>query len=257
MSHRVRTMGVLTALMLTGFVLNVAAMDIPTQLPDPDGKAPDNTKPVKVYILAGQSNMVGMGTISGAKCRYTGIYLTGDPAAPRGVMGVYRAGTYKIDGHAVYLSADPKAGHGATASIYNGAYDRATDYDRAKPAKTDTVALGVVEGSLPTIAGPHTVVVRGFCDVPVSGNYTIHPGYGDSAYNVMELAGKEVYRRDVGDQAVQQVIALEAGKRYPIQITYFKSGSTALWMSQQDLLGKGDLEVVTKREKKFPNLVDD
>ncbi len=250
-------MGVLTALMLTGFVLNVAAMDIPTQLPDPDGKAPDNTKPVKVYILAGQSNMVGMGTISGAKCRYTGIYLTGDPAAPRGVMGVYRAGTYKIDGHAVYLSADPKAGHGATASIYNGAYDRATDYDRAKPAKTDTVALGVVEGSLPTIAGPHTVVVRGFCDVPVSGNYTIHPGYGDSAYNVMELAGKEVYRRDVGDQAVQQVIALEAGKRYPIQITYFKSGSTALWMSQQDLLGKGDLEVVTKREKKFPNLVDD
>ncbi|MFT4547517.1 MAG: hypothetical protein ACI9MB_001464 [Verrucomicrobiales bacterium] len=35
--------------------------DIPEVLPDPDDKAPDTTKPVKVYFLSGQSNMVGMG----------------------------------------------------------------------------------------------------------------------------------------------------------------------------------------------------
>ncbi|UCG49785.1 MAG: hypothetical protein JSU94_08375 [Phycisphaerales bacterium] len=40
---------------------------IPYPLPDPDSTPPDTTKPVKVYILAGQSNMVGMGEISGGK----------------------------------------------------------------------------------------------------------------------------------------------------------------------------------------------
>ena len=37
----------------------VQAADIPAQLPDPDGKPGDPKKPVKVYILAGQSNMEG------------------------------------------------------------------------------------------------------------------------------------------------------------------------------------------------------
>ena len=34
-------------------------------LPKPDGKPADMTKPVKVFIMMGQSNMVGMGDISG------------------------------------------------------------------------------------------------------------------------------------------------------------------------------------------------
>ncbi|MHC4507255.1 MAG: sialate O-acetylesterase [Planctomycetota bacterium] len=37
---------------------------IPNPLPDPDGKPADITKPVQVYILMGQSNMVGAGKIS-------------------------------------------------------------------------------------------------------------------------------------------------------------------------------------------------
>jgi len=245
------------AAVLAVSALSIAATEVPAQLPDPDGKAPDATKPVKVYILAGQSNMVGMGEISGARCRYTGIYLTADLAAPKGPLGIYRAGNYKIASHGVYLSADPKANNGATASIYKGAYDPATDYDKAKPEKTEAVALGVAKGALPTIAGPHTVVVRGFIDVPEPGNYTVNPGHGDSTHNVMELDGKEVYRKDVGGQAVKQKVALEAGKRYPVKITYFKGGSAAFWMSQEDLLGKGDLEVATKREKKFPWLIDE
>ncbi|MFT4548580.1 MAG: hypothetical protein ACI9UA_005585 [Pseudoalteromonas tetraodonis] len=35
--------------------------EIPDVLPDPDDKAPDTTKPVKVYFLSGQSNMCGEG----------------------------------------------------------------------------------------------------------------------------------------------------------------------------------------------------
>ena len=37
---------------------------LPQQLPDPDKKAPDSGKPVKIYILMGQSNMVGFGMIN-------------------------------------------------------------------------------------------------------------------------------------------------------------------------------------------------
>ena len=247
----------LVAVVMAALVLPATSKEVPARLPDPDGKAPDTTKPVKVYILAGQSNMVGMGNISGAKCRYVGVYLTADPAAPQGPMYIHPVGNYKISPHGVYVSADPKAGEGAASSIYKGVYDLATDYDKAQALKTETVALGFVQGALPTISGAHTVVVRGFIDVPESGNYMINPGYGDSSYNVMVLDGQEVYRKDVGGKAVKQKVALEAGKRYPINITYFKGGSTALWMSQEDLQGKGDLEIVTKREKKFPWLVDD
>ncbi|UCG46236.1 MAG: hypothetical protein JSU94_12100, partial [Phycisphaerales bacterium] len=253
----VKTVLTLIATTVAILVLPAAAKQIPAQLPDPDGKAPDTGKPVRVYILAGQSNMVGMGNISGARCRYAGIYLTADPAAPKGPMYIYPVGNYKISPHGVYVSADPKAEKGATAAIYKGDYNPDTEYDKAKPAKIVKVALGVAQGKLPTISGPHTVVVRGFVDVPESGSYTINPGYGDSTYNVMELDGNVVYRKNVGGQAVKQKVALEAAKRYAFKVTYFKGGSTAFWTSQEDLLGKGDLEIVTRRDKKFPHLVDD
>ncbi|NQT82574.1 hypothetical protein HQ563_06100 [bacterium] len=238
-------------------VLPAAAKEIPAQLPDPDAAPVDTSKPVQVYILAGQSNMVGMGTISGARCRHTGIYLAADPAAPKGPMYIHPVGNYKISQHGVYVSADPRAEKGATASIYSGAYDPKVDYDKAKPAKIETVALGVTKGSLPTISGPHTVLVRGFIDGPESGPYTVGAGYGDSSYNVIELDGKEVYRKDVGGKVVKEKISLEAGIRYPVKITYLKDGSTAFWMSREDLQGKGDLESVSKREGKFPWLIDD
>ncbi|MBL7189403.1 MAG: hypothetical protein ISS70_24000 [Phycisphaerae bacterium] len=255
--NRIRTVLTLASVAMAALVLPAASKEIPAQLTDPNSTPPDLTKPVQVYILAGQSNMVGMGNISGARCRYNGIYLTADPAAPKGPMYIHPVGNYKIAAHVIYLSADPKAGHGATASIYRGDYDPATDYDKVEPAKTETLALGVVKQLLPTIAGPHTVVVRGFIEVPEAGNYTINPGHADSSYNVTELDGKEVYRKDVGGKAVKQKVALEAGRSYPIKIIYLKGGSTAFWMRQEDLLGKGDLEIVTKRDKKFPHLIDD
>lgn len=43
--------------------LPAAAKEILAQLPDPDGKEPDTTKPVKVFILLGQSNMLGFGKV--------------------------------------------------------------------------------------------------------------------------------------------------------------------------------------------------
>lgn len=55
------------AVLIACLAFNVSAKDVPAQLPDPDGKPPDVKKALKVYILSGQSNMVGMGKIVGDK----------------------------------------------------------------------------------------------------------------------------------------------------------------------------------------------
>ena len=252
-----KTASTLVAIIASMHVLAAqAAGPVPAQLPRPDGKPGDATKPVKVYILAGQSNMIGFGTLSGAKPAYNGIYLTADPDAALGPFVIFLGGNYKIERLGVYASADPGAEKGARIAVYKGGYDAARDYSREKPVRTETVSLGVSKGVLP-VTGEETAVVTAFIEVPETGNYTCTAGFGDSAFNVMELDGKEVYRRDVGAAAVRQKVPLEAGKRYPIRITYFKGGSTALWLSQEDLVGHGDLESITKRDKLFPWLIDD
>ena len=71
------------------------AADVPAMLPDPDGKPGSSEKPVRVYILAGQSNMVGMGNLSGATNVYDGVYLSSDPAIPDGPLQIYKAGNFR------------------------------------------------------------------------------------------------------------------------------------------------------------------
>ena len=44
---------------LGGGTLSSSAKDLPDVLPDPDGEEADMSKPVQVYILLGQSNMLG------------------------------------------------------------------------------------------------------------------------------------------------------------------------------------------------------
>ena len=249
-----RTAWTLTILALTGTVIHAAAKEIPLQLPRPDDKPGNQAKPVKVYILAGQSNMVGMGDITGARPPWPSVLLSADPAIIPGIMPI---GGSALTAHGAYQSVDPKAEKGAVVSLYKGAYDPKVDYAKLTPAKTATVALGTVAVSLPTIDGPHTALVTAFIDVPAPGNYTLHPGFEDSTHAVVVLDGKEVYRKDIGGKPVITKVALETGRRYPITITYFKAGSAGFWMEQVDLQGKGDLETVTKKDKKFPYLLDE
>jgi hypothetical protein len=63
--NRIKAVLTLTVVAMVFLVLPAAA-DIPgpNDLPDPDTTPPDSTKPVKVFILSGQSNMVGMGNIN-------------------------------------------------------------------------------------------------------------------------------------------------------------------------------------------------
>ena len=72
----------LAILLGTVSVPAAVAEELPAQLPPPESTPPATDKPIKVYILAGQSNMVGMGDISGARNRYAGIFLTANPDAP-------------------------------------------------------------------------------------------------------------------------------------------------------------------------------
>ncbi len=64
-SNRIGIVSALIALAMALLVLPAAALEIPAQLPDPDGKPADMSKPVQVYILLGQSNMLGAGKVAG------------------------------------------------------------------------------------------------------------------------------------------------------------------------------------------------
>jgi hypothetical protein len=54
-------------LLITLAMALFAAPCFAVELPDPDGKPADMSKPVKVYILMGQSNMLEMGKVAGDK----------------------------------------------------------------------------------------------------------------------------------------------------------------------------------------------
>jgi len=61
---------VIAALAVVGLMatcLVALAAEAPKDLPRPDGKEADMSKPVQVYILLGQSNMVGAGKVAGDK----------------------------------------------------------------------------------------------------------------------------------------------------------------------------------------------
>ena len=64
---RMHKQAALVLVALISSTLTVLAAEVPKELPRPDGKAADMSKPVQVYILMGQSNMLNMGKVAGAK----------------------------------------------------------------------------------------------------------------------------------------------------------------------------------------------
>jgi len=58
-------MSTILATLIVVMSLPVAVAEVPEVLPDPDGEPADMKKPVKVFILLGQSNMLGFGKIAG------------------------------------------------------------------------------------------------------------------------------------------------------------------------------------------------
>jgi len=254
---------VLTTL-LAAFTLH--AGPVPLELTRPDDQPGDADKPVQVYVLAGQSNMVGMGDLRGARPHYPAVYLSADPAILPGRLSIgtsrkREAATWywrdrpAVRAHGLYQDAQGST-TGARVDNYAGDYDPSADYAKREPAKTTTMPLGVLSAQVPTIEGDCTPVAKAFIEVPVTGSYVVNVGFGASTHAIAKIDGKEVYRKEIGGQASQTKVELEADKRYPIEITYLQPGSAALWLKQVDLVGVGDLVTQTGKGK-FPYLIDD
>ena len=140
-------------------------------------------------------------------------------------------------------------------SVYSGSYDAKTDYDKASPIKT--LELESFGGVHPTAyPGGGTQVVRGFIQMDTTGVYELRPGYGGSTYNVMEVDGVEVYRREPGEDATHHHIQLTAGKKVPFKIKYFTEQAKGLgWIARVDI--PGTLSTLVRQDGKFPHLIDD
>ena len=158
-------------------------------------------KPVKVFILSGQSNMVGAGKVTG---------------------GGRRWGSEVVD---------------PVVSVYEGDYDPKADYDQLKPIKT--LKLAVFGGTKPTpYPGGGTRVTRGFIRVKATGSYLFRPGYGGSMDNIMEIDGQLVHSKKRGEEAVRSEIRLTAGKKVPFKITYLTQNADGLgWIDRMDVPG--------------------
>ncbi len=62
--HQSKALFPLVALVVVPVLLRAVAAEPASQLQKPDGKPADMSKPVKVFILIGQSNMVGLGKVA-------------------------------------------------------------------------------------------------------------------------------------------------------------------------------------------------
>jgi hypothetical protein len=175
--------------------------------------------PIKVYILAGQSNMVGIGQVTGSDARW---------------------GNEISD---------------AELSIYEGSPDAKVDYDKLKPKKTTKFETF---GGVEPINYPKdgVAVVRGQIMIPETGMYEFRPGYGSSEDNIMTVNGTEIYRKEPGGKAVRNPIKLEAGKKAAFKITHLNHDGNSLgWYSRLDI--PGTLNSVVRSEGKFKYLIDD
>jgi alpha-galactosidase len=175
--------------------------------------------PVKVYILSGQSNMVGIGQVDGGGSRW---------------------GQEMVD---------------PVLSVYPGTYDASADYDKMEASQT--LKLESFGGTKPTpYPNKGVQVVRGEVQMGETGVYEMRPGYGSSEENIMVIDGHEVYRKEPGGVAKQTPIKLEGGKKVPFKITYLNEKANGLgWYARLDI--PGTLKTVVRHEGKFQYLVDD
>ena len=181
-------------------------------------KDSSGNEPIRVFILSGQSNMVGAGKVDGGSSRWGSQFL--DPVV----------------------------------SVYEGTYDPKADYDAMKPLQT--LKLEKFGGTEPTPYPSGGVrVTRGFIQVKETGIYEFRPGYGGSMDNLMEVDGEEVHRKEVGQDAVRAEIKLEAGEKVPFKITYFTNDANGLgWIVRMDV--PGTLASLVKHKGLYPYLMN-
>ena len=247
MKKQTKIVSRIIVLLIACMALNAAAKDVPVQLSKPDGKAPDMTKPIKVFILAGQSNMLEMGAIAG------------------------RGGALQ-DGF--FLNANLTEGENNrrfNVAVYKGAYSPSANYDTMEPAAKAEAEVGTQRkkrvkrrrypipfDKLPELCNQddHTTVFSGFVSFKREGKYEFQPGGGEGTFNVTTVDGKEVYRKNVGEEKpTLNIVKLKAGKRYAVKTVFFKKPDQNFHVFQTDL--PGALSTLADENKKYAFLKDE
>ncbi|MFU8892465.1 MAG: sialate O-acetylesterase [Luteolibacter sp.] len=177
-------------------------------------------KPVQVYILSGQSNMVGIGQV--------------------GPMGASRMNTF--------VSAEKNAEQGAILSIYEGAFDPEADYEQKEAKETHAVRLGYwPHTTFPSIEGPSVSIARGFIRIDRAGEYS----FRTTGNSIMEVDGKVMHRSVEGEEEVNVRTRLEPGT-HPIRVTFLGSARSNMSHSIWDV--PGTLTTLVHQQGKFPYL---
>jgi alpha-galactosidase len=173
---------------------------------------------VKVFILSGQSNMVGIGQVDSGATRWGAEFTE------------------------------------VEISVYEGAYDASKDYDKLNPVKKEKLAS--YGGTSPTpFPEGYVRIVRGFFTPKETGIYEFRPGYGDGEQNIMVVNGIEAHRKEPGGQAVRKEVKLTAGEKVPFKVTYLTKEATGLgWYARLDV--PGTLTTLVKHQGKFTYLID-
>lgn len=206
-------------------------------------------KPIQVFILAGDENVLEEGVVNG---RTDGVHEAFFPNAK--------------------ATPEEKPKH-VNCAVYQGAWSPDANYETITPISTGPVEIGdqrtrrtdpKKRGREPVPMTPfpdaamkpgHTTVLRGFIEVKEPGEYELHPGEDDSAYNLTTLDGEEVYRRDPGQTRARiKAVSLEAKKRYAFQTIFFKQPGHAFRLPR--INKPGTLETVVAKNPDYAFLKD-
>jgi|SaaInlStandDraft_1057018.scaffolds.fasta_scaffold13444_3 hypothetical protein len=186
----------------------------------PVANSSNKKAPVQVFIMMGQSNMVGFGKIDGRS---------------------QRLGEKEISNPIAYL--------------YEGDYDPNENYEELMPREKKVLAHfgGKKPEALPQGG---TVVIRGKIKLK-PGAHTFNMGYGNSSQNIFEINGKEVYRKEPGaKKAKQSAFTFEEEKSYPFKLTFLTKHASPLGWFMPTFV-PGSLTSLVKVKKKYPFLIND
>jgi len=185
-----------------------------------DPTPPKADGPVKVYILSGQSNMVGIGQVTGGDKRWEEELIN------------------------------------PVVSIYPGPYDPSVDYDKMEPKQTIQLKTwgGVSPEPFPNEGDVQ--IMRGEIQMKETALYEFYPGHGESRENIMWIDGIEVHRDEPGKEPVYRPMKMEAGQKKPFKVLYLnQEGSSLGWFARVDF--PGTLKTLVNVDGKFPYLVDE
>ncbi len=215
----------------TTLVVTYAGAEIPAPLIKPDGKPADQTQKVKVFILMGQSNMVGMGDIlPGAKPGTLTTLTTTEKKYP---YLVDDAGQWTVRKDVYYYDARVKKGSPLSATSNNG------------KSIGPELGFGFVMGQL---LDEPVLILKSCIGNRSLGWDLLPPGSERYQAEVTERGGQKVTRtfagyKDTPDSWIEgepkKEVAWYAGKQYDDDMTNAKAALENLVTIYPDYKGQG------------------